>query len=34
MTDFGIKQALKELGLQEINQGTSTGSHTFLMEKL
>ena len=29
MTDFGIKQALKELGLQEINQGTSTGSHHF-----
>ena len=29
MSDFGIKQALKELGLQEINLGTSTGSHHF-----
>ena len=29
MTDFGIKQALQELGLQEINQGTSTGSNCF-----
>tara|TARA_B110000003_G_scaffold172618_1_gene172162 strand:- start:2384 stop:3925 length:1542 start_codon:yes stop_codon:yes gene_type:complete len=29
MTDFGIQQALKELGLQDINHGTSSGSHNF-----
>ena len=29
MSDFGIQQALKELGLQDINPGTSTGSHNF-----
>ena len=29
MTDFGIEKAFKELGLQEINEGTSTGSVNF-----
>ncbi|MEJ6673971.1 MAG: aldehyde dehydrogenase family protein, partial [Polaribacter sp.] len=29
MTDFGIKEALKELGVKEINNGTSTGSNNF-----
>ncbi len=29
MTDFGIKEALTTLGLQEINNGTSTGSVNF-----
>lgn len=29
MSDFGIQKALKELGLQDINPGTSTGSHNF-----
>ena len=29
MSDFGIQQVLKELGLQDINPGTSTGSHNF-----
>ena len=29
MTDFGIKEALLELGLQDINKGTSTGSTNF-----
>ena len=29
MTDFGIDKAFKELGLQEINEGTSTGSVNF-----
>lgn len=30
MTDtFGIKEALKQLGLGEVNDGTSTGSHFF-----
>ncbi|HAO15023.1 MAG TPA: aldehyde dehydrogenase family protein [Tenacibaculum sp.] len=29
MTDFGIDQAIKELGLKEINEGTSTGSVNF-----
>jgi aldehyde dehydrogenase (NAD+) len=29
MTDFGIKEALKELGLKDINEGTSTGSNNF-----
>jgi len=29
MTDFGIKEALRELGLKDINNGTSTGSNNF-----
>ncbi len=29
MTDFGIDKAIQELGLQEINEGTSTGSVNF-----
>ncbi|CAM1350193.1 MULTISPECIES: L-piperidine-6-carboxylate dehydrogenase [Tenacibaculum] len=29
MTDFGIDKAIKELGLKEINNGTSTGSVNF-----
>ncbi len=29
MTDFGIKQALLTLGLQDINEGTSTGNTNF-----
>jgi hypothetical protein len=29
MSDFGIQQALKELGLKDVNHGTSTGSHNF-----
>ena len=29
MTDFGIKEALKELGVKDINDGTSTGSNNF-----
>ena len=28
-TDFGIKEALQTLGLQDINEGTSTGSNNF-----
>ncbi|RIV70840.1 aldehyde dehydrogenase family protein [Flagellimonas aequoris] len=28
-TDFGMDKALKQLGLQEINNGTSTGSENF-----
>ena len=28
-TDFGIDKALKELGVNDINEGTSTGSHSF-----
>src|SRR5690606_29009968 len=28
-TDFGIEKALKQLGLQPINEGTSTGSDNF-----
>ncbi|WP_299333316.1 aldehyde dehydrogenase family protein [uncultured Psychroserpens sp.] len=28
-TDFGIKDALKELGVNDINEGTSTGSNNF-----
>ena len=27
--DFGIEKALKELGVKEINEGTSTGSNWF-----
>ena len=29
MTDFGMDKALKQLGLQDINEGTSTGSNNF-----
>jgi aldehyde dehydrogenase (NAD+) len=29
MTDFGIKKALQELGLKDLNNGTSTGSNHF-----
>ena len=29
MTDFGIKEALRELGLKDINNGTSTGLNNF-----
>lgn len=29
VTDFGIKEALSQLGLKDINQGTSTGSDNF-----
>ncbi|WP_299678317.1 aldehyde dehydrogenase family protein [uncultured Tenacibaculum sp.] len=29
MTDFGIKEALKTLGVNDINEGTSTGSKWF-----
>ncbi|EAR13548.1 piperideine-6-carboxylate dehydrogenase [Polaribacter irgensii 23-P] len=29
MTDFGIKEALKQLGVKEINNGTATGSDNF-----
>ena len=29
MTDFGIDKAFEVLGLQEINEGTSTGSLNF-----
>lgn len=28
-SDFGIKRALQELGIQSVNDGTSTGSHWF-----
>ena len=28
-TDFGIKEALKQLGVKDINEGTSTGSNSF-----
>ncbi|MEO1032261.1 MAG: aldehyde dehydrogenase family protein [Bacteroidota bacterium] len=28
-TDFGIKEALEQLGIKDINEGTSTGSHNF-----
>ena len=28
-TDFGIKEALKQLGIKDINDGTSTGSDSF-----
>ena len=28
-TDFGIQEALKQLGVKEINDGTSTGSNNF-----
>jgi aldehyde dehydrogenase (NAD+) len=29
MTDFGMDKALKDLGLKDINNGTSTGSNNF-----
>ena len=29
MADFGIKEALQTLGIQKINNGTSTGNHNF-----
>jgi aldehyde dehydrogenase (NAD+) len=29
MTDFGIKEALQQLGVKDINNGTSTGSDNF-----
>lgn len=28
-TDFGIKEALKQLGIKDVNDGTSTGSDSF-----
>jgi len=28
-TDFGIKQALNQLGVKDINEGSSTGSLSF-----
>ncbi|MFK7782184.1 aldehyde dehydrogenase family protein, partial [Psychroserpens sp.] len=28
-TDFGIKEALKQLGVHDVNDGTSTGSNNF-----
>ena len=28
-TDFGIKEALSQLGVKAINEGTSTGSNNF-----
>ena len=28
-TDFGIEKALKQLGVKEVNEGTSTGSRWF-----
>ena len=28
-TDFGIQEALKQLGVKDINEGTSTGSNNF-----
>ena len=28
-TDFGIKEALNQLGVKDINDGTSTGSINF-----
>jgi len=28
-TDFGMDKALKQLGLKDINDGTSTGSNNF-----
>ena len=29
MSEFGIKEALQQLGLKDINDGTSTGSNSF-----
>ena len=28
-TDFGIKEALNQLGVKDLNDGTSTGSNNF-----
>ena len=28
-TDFGMKDALQQLGVKDINDGTSTGSNNF-----
>lgn len=28
-TDFGIKEALNQLGVKDVNHGTSTGSNSF-----
>ena len=28
-TDFGIQKALKQLGVSDLNNGTSTGSQNF-----
>ncbi|APY08292.1 aldehyde dehydrogenase family protein [Winogradskyella sp. J14-2] len=28
-TDFGIREALKQLGVKDVNEGTSTGSNSF-----
>ena len=28
-TDYGIKEALKQLGILELNEGSSTGSEFF-----
>ena len=28
-TDFGIKEALSQLGVKDVNNGTSTGSNNF-----
>ena len=28
-TDFGIKEALEQLGVKAVNEGTSTGSDNF-----
>ena len=28
-TDFGIQEALNQLGVKDINEGTSTGSNNF-----
>lgn len=28
-TDFGIQEALKQLGIEEINRGASTGTYWF-----
>lgn len=32
-TDFGIQEALDELGIKAVNEGTSTGSDNFQMER-
>ena len=34
MTDFGIDKALKDLGLKDINEGTSTGNKNFSNGKI
>jgi aldehyde dehydrogenase (NAD+) len=30
---FGMKEALAQLGIKDVNEGTSTGLNHFLMEK-